>query len=62
MTDSITIGDRKFEVTVREHAAASWQWILSEPGKLVLSGEARSRDAALREAHTVGRALAQQAA
>jgi hypothetical protein len=65
MTDSLVLRGKRFELTVREAPSTasnfSWQWILSSPGELVLSGEASSADQALQSARRAGRLWAAHA-
>jgi hypothetical protein len=59
MVRSMTIDDKRFELTVNEQPNQdNWQWIIAAPGEIVLSGEAKSEMQALQSACRAGRALA----
>ncbi len=59
MDRSLTIDGKHFQLTVREQPHSdTWQWIVTSPGQLVLSGEAPSEMQALRSACRAGQTLA----
>jgi len=59
---SMTIDGKHFEITLLEQPGCSWQWIITAPGELALSGDAASEIQALHCACRAGRALARRGA
>lgn len=55
---SLAIGGKTFELIVREQTAGDWHWIITAPGKIVLSGAAPSERQAVDSARRTGEALA----
>ena len=62
MIRPITIEGRRFELTLREQTGGIWHWLITAPGKLVLSGDAASETQAFDSACSAGEALARLAA
>jgi hypothetical protein len=62
MVRPLTIDGKRFELSVREQRHGEWQWLITAPGQLVLSGDAPSEMQALQSACQAGRALARLAA
>ncbi len=55
---TMTIDGKSFEITLLEQPSQCWQWIITAPGELALSGAAASEMQALNSACRAGRALA----
>ena len=64
MFQSQSFDDLPFKVGIRPPEAGrdSWQWLVSSPGKFLLSGDAGTRDGAVEAARAVGHELARLAA
>jgi hypothetical protein len=62
MVRPMIIDGRHFELTLCEQPGGDWHWLITAPGKLVLSGDAASETQALEVAWSAGETLARLAA
>jgi hypothetical protein len=62
MIRPMTIDGKHFELSLRQQPCGAWHWLMTAPGKLVLSGDAGSETQAVDAAFDAGQALVRLAA